>query len=53
MCGPGWMGLQGEWEGAKSMVIRLMESQKALPALLQYQSRGASKGQLGKKTDAK
>lgn len=49
MGGPGWMGPQGEWEGAKSMVIRLMESQKALPALLQYQSRGASKGQLGKR----
>lgn len=53
MGGPGWMGLQGEWEGAKSMVIWLMEPQKALPALLQHQSRGASKGQLGKKTDAK
>ena len=47
------MGLQGAWEGAKNMVIWLMESQKALPALVQYQSRGASEGQLGKKTDAK
>lgn len=51
MGGPGRMGLQGAW--AKSMVIWLMESQKALPALLQYQSRGASEGQLGKKTDPK
>ena len=53
MGGSGRMGLQGAWEGAKNMVIWLMESQKALPALVQYQSRGASEGQLGKKTDAK